>query len=124
MVRDGADAPPHHEGLTCSAASSFPRHLLRLLPEHIPARLLVKRLLDELIDREARLHLWPCSHLCIPAPDVGIIVEREALRLVRHGPWKAGDVGDRIVARDVSAGLAELGIEHAIKPRRLVAIAF
>src|SRR5205823_14814314 len=102
----------------------FPsRQLLCPLAEHIFSRLLIKRLLDELADRKARLHLRPGANLRVPALDVRIIVKRETLRLMRHGPGKAGDVGDRIIAGDVSAGLAELGIQHTIKPRRLVAVA-
>src|SRR5229473_1781400 len=100
------------------------RHLLRRLPEHILARLLVERLLDEFADRKPRLHLRPGADIRIPALDVGIIVERKPLRLVGHGPRKAGDIGDRIIAGDVRPGLAQLGVEHAIKPRRLVAVAF
>src|SRR5258708_16395609 len=100
------------------------RHLLRRLPEHIPSRLLVERLFFEFADRKPRLHLRPRAHLRIPALDVRIIVERKALRLVGHGPGKAGDVGNRIVAGDVSPGLAQLPVAHAIQPCRLVAVAF
>src|SRR5882672_3810355 len=99
------------------------RHLLRRLPEHILSCFLVERLLHEFSDRKARLHLRPRANLRIPALDVGIIVERKPLGLVRHGPWKAGDVGDRILAGDVSTGLAQLRIEHPIKPGCLIAIA-
>src|SRR3981189_1157535 len=110
--------------LAMTASPSFlPSHLLRFLPEHILARLLVERLLDEFADRKPRLHLRPGTDIRIPALDVGIVVERKALRLVGHGPWKAGDVGDRIFPGDVSTGLAQLRIEHAIKPGRIVAIA-
>src|SRR4030088_1284163 len=109
--------------MTIPRRSPPPRQLLRRLPEHVLACFLVERLLHEFADRKARLHLWPRANLRIPALDVGIIVERKTLRLVRHGPRKAGDVGDRIVAGDVSTGLAQLRIEHAIKPGRLVAIA-
>src|ERR1700676_3437812 len=99
-------------------------HLLCGLSEHILARLLVERLLHEFADRQPGLHLRPRAHFRIPALDVRIIVERKALRFVGHGPGKAGDVGNRIVAGDVSPGLAQLRIEHAVEPGRLVAIAF
>src|ERR1700737_2421584 len=102
----------------------LPRHLLRSLPEHILSSLFVERRLFEFSHRQSRLHLRPRADIGIPALDVRIIVERKALRLVRHGPWKAGDISDRIVARDVAPRLAQLGIEHAIKPGRLVAVAF
>ena len=52
------------------------------------------------------------------------MVERKALRLVCQGPGKAGDVRNRIISRDVSPGFSELRVEYAIKPRRLIAIAF
>ena len=42
---------------------TFPDHLLCRLPEHVPPRLLVERLLHELADRKPRLHLRPCAHL-------------------------------------------------------------
>src|SRR4051794_37870019 len=95
---------------TCIAALSLPsRQRLRRLPEHVPSRLVVERLLDELADRQARLHLWPRADLGVPALCMRIVVECEALRLVGHGPGKAGDVGDRIiVAGDIGAGLAQL----------------
>src|SRR5277367_5331949 len=80
--------------------------LLCGLPEHVLSRLLVERLLFEFADRKPRLHLRPRANFGIPALDVRIIVKREALRLVGHGPGKARDVGNRIVAGDVSAGLA------------------
>src|SRR4029079_17086527 len=101
-----------------------PRHLLRARSKHIPPRLLVERLFHELADRKPRLHLRPRAYLGVPALDVRIIVERKALRLVGHGPGEARDVGDRIVAGDIGAGLAELRIEHAVEPCRLVAVAF
>src|SRR4051795_10264892 len=104
--------------------SVLSRHFLCGLAEHIPARLFVERLLYEFADRKTRLHLRPRAHLGIPALDVRIIVERKALRLVRHGPRKAGDVRNRIISRDVSPGFSELRVEYAIEPRRLVAIAF
>src|SRR3954447_2618831 len=89
------------------------RQLLRRLPEHIPSRLLVERLLFEFADRKSRLHLRPRAHLGVPALDVRIIVERKALRLVGHGPGKAGDVRNRIVVTGaVSPGLAQLPVEH------------
>src|SRR5258708_22905982 len=100
-----------------------PRHLLRGLPEHVLPRLLVERLLNKLSSARPRLHLRPRTHLRIPALEVRIIVQRKTLRLVSHGPGEAGDVGDRIIAGDIAAGLAELGIEHAVEPRRLVAVA-
>src|SRR5215208_2871379 len=100
------------------------RHFLRGLSEHVPAGLFVERLLHEFPDRKTRLHLRARADLGVPALDVRIIVERKALGFVGHGPGKAGDVGDRIVAGDVSPGFSELPIEHAIKPRGLVAIAF
>src|ERR1700737_2272509 len=106
------------------ALSPLPPHLLRGLPEHVFARPFVERLFHEFADRKTGLNLRPRAHLRVPALDVRIIVERKALRLMGHGPGKAGDVGDRIVAGDVSAGFAELRIEHAVKPNRLVAIAF
>src|ERR1700730_1963994 len=99
------------------------RHLLCFLPEHVLARLLVERLLNEFADRQPRLHLRPRPHQRVPAFHVRIIVEREALRLVGHGPGEAGDVGNRIVAGDVGPGLAQLGVEHAIEPCCLVAVA-
>src|SRR5665213_61875 len=102
----------------------FPsRQLLCGLPEHVLSRLVVERLFLEFADRESGLHRRPRTNFGIPALDVRIIVERKPLRLVGHGPGKAGDVGNRIVAGDVSAGLAKLRIEHPIKPGRLVAIA-
>src|SRR5579872_4969992 len=104
--------------------SCLPRDLLGALAEHVPARFLVERLLDEFADGQSRLHLRPRAHLRIPALDVRVIVERKTLRLVSHGPGKTGDVGDRIIRTgDISAGLAELNVEHAIKPRGLVAVA-
>src|SRR3954447_14615126 len=102
--------------------SVLSRHFLCGLAKHIPARLFVERLLYEFADRKIRLHLRPRAHLGIPALDVRIILKRKALRLVRHGPRKAGDVRDRII--DVSPGFSELRVQYAIKPRRLVAIAF
>ena len=102
-------------------ASYFLRHLLRALPEHVLARLLVERLLDELADRKPRLHLRPGADLGVPALDVRIIVERKALRLVGHGPGKAGDVGDRIVAGDIgcrSCPVAYRARDRAAPPRR------
>src|SRR5260370_39584904 len=101
-------------GSTATPLSFLLRHLLGGLPEHVLSRLLVERRLFEFADRKTRLHLRPRAHLGIPALEVRIIVERKPLRLVRHGPWKAGDIGDRIVAGDVSTGLAQLPIEHAI----------
>src|SRR5437879_4629867 len=71
-------------------------HLLRGLPEHISSRLFVERLTHEFADRKSRLHLRPRTNLGIPALDVRIIVERKPLRLVGHGPGKAGDIGNRI----------------------------
>src|SRR5664279_1850762 len=104
---------------------SLPRgHFLSGLAKHVPAGLLVERLLDEFSDCKPRLHLGPRAYLRVPALDVGIIVEREALRLVGHGPGKARDVGDGIVARHIGTGLAELSVEHSIKPGSLVAVAF
>src|SRR5690349_20530109 len=91
--------------------STLSPHFLGGLSEHVPARLLVERLLDEFAERKTGLHLRPRPDFGVPALDVRLIVERKALRLVRHGPWKAGDVGNRIIAGDVSPGLAELGIE-------------
>src|SRR5229473_3656752 len=99
-------------------------HLLCFLPEHILARLLVERLFHEFADRQPRLHLRPRADLRIPAFYTGIVVERKTLRLVGHGPWKAGNIGDRIIAGDVHPGLAQLGVEHAVKPGGLVAVAF
>src|SRR5277367_1631883 len=55
------------------------RQLLCGLAEHILSRLLVERLFFEFADRKPRLHLRPGAHLGVPALDVGIIVEREAL---------------------------------------------
>src|SRR3954447_6723071 len=104
--------------------SALSRHFLCGLAKHIPARLFVKRLVYEFADRKTRLHLRPRAHLGVPTLDVQIIVERKALCLVCHGPGKAGDVRDRIISRDVSPGFSELRVEYAIKPRRLVAIAF
>src|SRR5579863_10149349 len=86
-ARDGASA----------ARRSSPRgssllllldHLLGALAEHVLARLLVERLLDEFADCQSRLHLRPRANVSIPALDVRIVVEREALRLVGHGPGK------------------------------------
>jgi len=45
---------------------------------------------------------WGAHGCRVPALDVRIIVERKALRLVGHGPGKAGDVGNRIVARQIA----------------------
>src|SRR4051794_22037784 len=104
--------------------SALSRHFLCGLAKHIPARLFVERLFYEFADRKTRLHLRPRAHLRIPALDVRIILKRKALRLVRHGPGKAGDVRNRIISRDVSPGFSELRIEDAIKPCRLVTIAF
>ena len=114
-----ASRAPHNDGRQSTSSPPSPSHA----PEHIPPRLLVERLLHELADRKPGLHLRPRAHLGVPALDVRIIVERKALRLVGHGPGKAGDIGDRIVAGDIGAGLAELRIEHAVEPRRLVAVA-
>src|SRR3954453_12969168 len=104
--------------------SPLPGQFLCGLPEHVLARLLVERFLHELSYRKTRLHLRPGPDLRVPPLYVGIIVETEALALLRHGPGKAGAFGASIVARDVSPGLPELCVEHPIKPRRFIAIAF
>src|SRR6188508_3744293 len=54
---------------------AFTRHFLRPLPEHIPPRLLVERLLHELADRKTRLHLRPRAHVRVPALDVRVVIE-------------------------------------------------
>ena len=46
----------------------------RFLPEHVPPRLLVERLLHELADRKPGLHLRPGAHRRVPALDVRIIL--------------------------------------------------
>src|SRR5258708_11922474 len=119
----GFRARSFHSRPGMTSQSFLSGHLLRGPPDHVPARLFVERLLFEFADRKPRLDLRSRAHLGIPALDVGIIVERKALRLVGHGPGKAGDVGNRIVARDVTPRFAQLRIEHTIKPGRLVMIA-
>src|SRR4051794_21970934 len=93
----------HVASLAMTWLESFPsRHFLRPRAEHVLARFLVERLLDELADRQPRLHLRPGAHVGVPALDVRVIVERKALRLVGHGPGEAGDVGDGVFsARDI-----------------------
>src|SRR5947209_15418890 len=103
--------------------SFLPRQRFRRLAEHVAPRLFIERLLDKFSHREPRLYLRPRAHFRVPALYRRVVIERKALRLMGHGPWEAGNVGDRVVAGDVSAGLAELPVEHAIQPRRLVAIA-
>src|SRR3954451_23936231 len=92
LLRDGA------RGLLTmrdqKARSPLPGQFLCGLPEHVLARLLVERLLHELSYRKTRLHLRPGPDLRVPPLHVGIIVESEALGLVRHGPGKAGDVAN------------------------------
>src|SRR5438477_5234103 len=107
-----------------AAFSLLLRQLLCCMPKHVSPRLLIEGRLFEFTQGKPRLHLRSCPHVRVPTLDVGIIVERKALSLMRHGPGKTGDVGDRIIARDVAPGLAQLRIEHPIKPRRLVAVAF
>src|SRR5581483_7147113 len=53
--------------------SRLPCHLLRLLAEHVLARLFIERLLDEFADGKSCLHLRPRTHVRIPALDVRII---------------------------------------------------
>src|SRR5579872_2094117 len=82
------------------------RHLPGALAEHVLARLLVEWLLDELADGKPCLHLWARANVGVPALDVRIVVEGEALRLVGHGPGKARNIGNRIImSGNIGAGL-------------------
>src|SRR4030095_1373549 len=57
-----------------------------------------------------------------PALEVREPVEALAVRLVRHDPWIAGHVGDRVVAgNEGTAG--ETLVEHAIEPVGLARVA-
>src|SRR5690242_6559773 len=57
-----------------------------------------------------------------PAPQVRELLEALTLRLIRHDPRIAGDIGDRVVPRQVAA-IAQTLMEHAIEPIGLLHVA-
>ena len=73
-------------------------------------------------DRETSLQCRTGAQSREPTLQVSEIIKCDALPLMRHDPWKAGDISDRILASDAVVGEPELVVKDAVKSAYLLAV--